>query len=471
MNSKIKSLLSDTFVFAIGNTFSKLVLFFLMPFYTTMLDVSEYGIADTLNNFVELLIPLSTVCISEAVFRFLIDYPSNNFKILKSGLYINIFGCTITSLLLILTKNIFSFYWVWYVIILLWSQVMRQYLGYILRGLGKSKEFAFSGFFTTVVLVICNIVFLKYLNYRVEGYLLSIIIANILTVILSVFFLKNIVIKKNISSEVTIKSMLTYSLPIVPNNVSWWINTASSRYVLLYFIGSSSTGMYAAASKLPSIINMLASIFQQAWMYSASKVFNDDVDSKNNFYSLVFKYYSLFLNLSCSFVIFVIPVLSKYILKENFYLAWKFVPILLVSACLGAYSVFFGGLYAASMNNKIVMYSTFIGSVVNIVLSVVLVPKLGIHGVTIASLFCYLIIVIYRYFDTRKFILLDVSYLKIMLSFAIIILQSLSHIFIEGYNLQINLLLFLLLVFIYIKDLSELFKTIFLILGGKTNNS
>lgn len=458
MNKKIRSLMSDTVIFAVGNMLSKLVLFLLMPFYTTILSASEYGISDTINNFVELLLPITTLCISEAVFRFLIDNRNDSLKILKNGLYINVIGCLITTIVAFILNIYIGFSWMGFLLLLLWTQVIRQFLGYALRGLGRTKVFALMGFLATIFLVLFNVIFLKILHFKIEGYLLSIVCSNVVTIIISSIFLFRADIKNTTNSRSYTKDMLKYSLPIVPNNVSWWVNTASNRYILLYFFDSTLTGMYAAASKLPAVINMLAAIFQQAWMYSASKMFNEDSEDKSYFYSIVFKYYSIFLNISCSFVIFTIPILSKILLRQEFYNSWKFIPLLLISAWLGAYSVFFGGLYAASMNNKVVMKSTMLGAIINILFSFLLVPLWGIYGVAIASLICYLAIVLYRYIDTKKIVNLNVNVLKIILSFIIMIIQSIAHITLINQYLVVNGLLFLSIIGLYYKEIFIVLK-------------
>ena len=48
MNSKYKLLASNTIIFAIGNILVKLISFFLMPLYTSVLTTAQYGVAEFL---------------------------------------------------------------------------------------------------------------------------------------------------------------------------------------------------------------------------------------------------------------------------------------------------------------------------------------------------------------------------------------------------------------------------------------
>ena len=68
-----KSLVKNTIILSIGNLFTKLITFFLLPLYTAILSTEEYGIVDLLNTLVSLLLPIVTFQIEQAVFRYLIE--------------------------------------------------------------------------------------------------------------------------------------------------------------------------------------------------------------------------------------------------------------------------------------------------------------------------------------------------------------------------------------------------------------
>lgn len=52
---KYKSLISDTLIFAVGNFTVKILYFVLMPIYTISLSADEFGLADLLNNTLQLV--------------------------------------------------------------------------------------------------------------------------------------------------------------------------------------------------------------------------------------------------------------------------------------------------------------------------------------------------------------------------------------------------------------------------------
>ena len=70
MNPRIKELLSNTMLFTIANMGSKILVFLMVPLYTAVLTTEEYGVSDMVLITAQMLFPLLTVMISEAVLRF-----------------------------------------------------------------------------------------------------------------------------------------------------------------------------------------------------------------------------------------------------------------------------------------------------------------------------------------------------------------------------------------------------------------
>ena len=87
-NNKYIALVSNTAIFAVGNILIKLIAFFLMPLYTYVLTTEQYGIAELLNSSIEIVVPIATFCIVEALYRFAIDEDANHIKIFTNAIVI-----------------------------------------------------------------------------------------------------------------------------------------------------------------------------------------------------------------------------------------------------------------------------------------------------------------------------------------------------------------------------------------------
>ncbi|WP_176273409.1 lipopolysaccharide biosynthesis protein, partial [Enterococcus sp. 3C7_DIV0644] len=302
IDSKFRTLGSNTIIFAIGNVFSKLILFFLMPLYTSAMSPTEYGFAELMNNGIDLLMPLATLCLYEAVFRFSIDVSLIKKKeILSSSLkiilIINTLVLSISILVLFLLDSLYPILFSF----MLFAYSIRQLFAQFSRGIGKARFFAMSGILNAIILGISNVVLVGLLSYGVNGYLFSIALGNVSSAFY-LYFRANIkqFIDLKILDKTLIKELLTFSIPMIPNSISWWFANISTRYILVMFQGIAVAGIFTAISKLPSIINVLSSIFQQAWQFSASKEISNKQAS--NFFTKVFlTYYSLIIA-SCSLI-------------------------------------------------------------------------------------------------------------------------------------------------------------------------
>ena len=98
------------------------------------------------------------------------------------------------------------------------------------------KRYAFYGVLNSLSLVLCNVILLLKLHGGIGAYLSSFTIAygiaGIVAFIMSEEY-KYFSLKKGNTQQ--LKEMLRYSIPSIPNMISWWINSVSDRYILMLF--------------------------------------------------------------------------------------------------------------------------------------------------------------------------------------------------------------------------------------------
>src|SRR5699024_6949225 len=101
-------------------------------------------------------------------------------------------------------------------------------------------------------------------------YFTSMILANALSIVF-LFVMTKVyrTLRLRKMNKPLVKEMLQYSVPMIPNSLMWWLINASSRYFIRFFVGASGNGLFAVASKIPTIINLINQIFTQAWQISA----------------------------------------------------------------------------------------------------------------------------------------------------------------------------------------------------------
>src|SRR5699024_3318560 len=91
-------LLSNTVIFAIGTFSSKLLVFLLMPLYTWALNPTELGTADLIIQTGNLLLPLVSLGIINAIIRFGLDKSINKSDVFSTGLITIIGGFLVLAL-------------------------------------------------------------------------------------------------------------------------------------------------------------------------------------------------------------------------------------------------------------------------------------------------------------------------------------------------------------------------------------
>ena len=452
MGSKTKILIKNICIFAVGNVLVKLIALFLMPLYTSQMTTAEYGVAELLNNLIEIVLPVATLCIIDAVYRYSIDDNSdltglftNAVGVILKGIVPVVAGCAIGYFI---SKYAYLPYFVGLYIATTFHNLCSQFA----RGLGHAKRYAAGGVINALCLVAFNVILLVWLDGGVEAYLISLTASHLVAGVFHFVTSKEYRYIDFSRKEKSLKrEMLRFSIPNIFNNLSWWLNNISSRYIILFFLGSAAAGLYTAASKLPAVINMLAAIFQQAWQYSTSK----EIDQKNSgtFFTNVFRYYIMLIVLACSAIILLMPYLAGIILKGEFYNGWRYVPLLLVSAAIGCISSFFGTFYMAVKKNKMAMVTTIIGAIVNIAINLLFVKTLGIVSAIIASVLSFTVITTLRIINTAKFSHVNCNWVGVAAQFSLLIAQSVLWLCQVPNAILFEIVIFALLLCLNLKNL------------------
>ena len=292
------------------------------------------------------------------------------------------------------------------------------------RGVGNVRNFSISGIIAAIVLFCSTFILVKSLSLGVTGYLCAFVIANVFSIIYLVLSVPSIRGFTWFYSINKTKEVLVYSLPLIPNTLSWWATNVSSRYILAYNCGIALAGLFAATSKLPSLVNIVTSVFQQSWQISSVK--QAQANDRLSFYSKVFTVYSSLVFVTGALIVALIPIISKFVLKGEFYAAWIYTPLLLFSAILGCFSVYFGNFYTVEKNSKAIMKTTLYGAISNVLLCLILIPFWGIYGALIANVLSFVIIVVSRYVDTRKIMPIKFNGLVFCLSLSLLLIECIA---------------------------------------------
>ena len=416
----MRLLLGNTLVFALGGLAVKAVSLVLMPLYTTALTAGEYGTAELLNSAIEIVLPLLSLGVVEALYRFSIDDDVPKDQLFADSLVVLGGGVVCTGVACALGSVLWNMEHAAAFFALFCSVCVFKATTQLARGLGHVRRFVAYGLINALAMVVPTYLLLVRAHLGVEGYLWSFTIGYLVGGLVA--FLGSAEYRLLAPFRIDralLRRMLVYSLPLVPNLLSWWLVSVSGRYVVLWGGGLVAAGLFTAASKMPALVNIVASVFQQAWQYSTAR----EIDSPDRgaFFGVVMRGYSLATLTVAGLVIALNRPISRVMLQAEFAEGWRYVPLLMLVASFGVISIFFESFYQALKNSGVLMASTAMGAVVNVILGVALVPFMGPWGAGLAGAVAYMLVLVVRARDLRRRINLPIDRLRLTYQLALLI--------------------------------------------------
>ena len=388
--------------YGIGTFGSKVIYFLLVPFYSFFLSKSELGIYDLILASLTIITPIITIQISEAVYRELLDPYIPNQKssqAFSSGLSLVFIGLLLFVAAAFIIKQFFDYTILFELILIQSSFTFYIFFQQTLRGLSLNKEYALMGAMNAFLLIFFTIGLICFSRIELSNVILAIACAQIISITYSAYKINffKLLDFKNISKE-KVYQLLNYSLPLLPNTLSWWLIDLGSRYIILFFIGLEENGLYAVAARYAGIIALVNSIFILSWQ---DYVINSKLKISSNKKKL-----SLSLNLFVAFQIGLVILLTSFSKELIFYTtpvafhdAANYLPILLISSAFASFCGFYGAFYLKEKRTRKIFTTTFIGSIINIIFCIALINYFSLYAVAAASFVGFFVTFLIRYRD------------------------------------------------------------------------
>lgn len=457
-----KELMKNTFIIALGKFSTQVISYFLLPLYTSILSTSEYGIYDFLVTACIFLVPFITLLMEESMFRFLIDEETKQgkMKVMSNACIYSILSMIIWCILLFIILTIFKFKYTTVFIFYIISCIFITLTNSISRGMGKIKIYSLSNFILSVLTIILNILFIVTFKLGTYGLLYATVLANILTSLFIFFKLKiySYIKVKYVKKKELIK-MVKYSYPLVPNSIGWSIINISDRLIITLFLGSSANGIYAMSNKFPNIINTFSGFFFTAFKENASKAVKEK-NYKEYYDNIQQIVHASFISISIM-LITIVPFIFNIFINKAYNDAYQYIPILVVALYYGNMSGFYGSLFVAFKETKVIGRSTIIGAIINLTVNIALIKFIGIYAAVISTLVSNYIVNIYRKKKINNFYPLGKIknyYISIMIMILLSVLFYFKHIIINVIALLIAIIYSYIANKDLIKDIIKLFK-------------
>lgn len=402
--SRLEYLIKNTAIFAIGNISIKFVHFFLVPYYTYAMTTEQYGTVDMLVNICSIFIPVLMCNIGEAVRRYLLDINSDETKICTISFFWNCVGIIVSIIMFVILQFIpqmrpYALSMCLYTFTCAFASTTQDYL----RGKEKLGIYTINSVLSTIFVALLNILFLSKFKLGVYGYLwaytINYVVFGIVNFLISGQY-KNL--RRLCFDKKLFYQMSGFSIALVPNSIMWWIINSSDRLMLTYMVSAAANGLYSVSSKVPSMMSTFNTILMQAWQYSAVRESNsnDKVEYNNKMFQFYFASMTI---IGGGLLLIIKPFMSIYVAPE-YYTAWIYSPFLIVGFMFQTLGTFVGTNYYVVKDMKGNLISAAVGAIVNIILNFILINIVGAIGAAIASCISYIVILVYRLYDTRKYV-------------------------------------------------------------------
>ena len=428
--NKYQTLAANTILMSVGTFGSKLLVFLMVRFYTGYLTPAEYGTADLITQTANLLIPLVSLDITDAVFRFAAERRGGRTEAFSVGLRVITLGSAGLLLVIALLQGVpavraYGFLLASFVI----ASCCHALCAHFVRARGNTALFAAQGLFNTALFIGLNVLFLAVFHWGIRGYVLSTTVANLITTGLLVFRARLWRYAGLAPRHGLRRQMLRYCIPLIPTAVFWWIMGVSDRYMVKWFLGSDANGIYAVAYKIPTILTILATVFMDAWQLSAIAESDGDRQAHLRFYGRIWDAFASAVFLCAGGIIALSPLLIRLLAEEAYYSAWQYIPVLTLSMAAAAFSNFMGSVYVVTKQSKASFWTSLVGAGSNIVLNLWLIPRIGLQGAAAATFLSCLAVFLIRLVNARQLLPFSLSGRKLTLGVGILLLQTLFLLF------------------------------------------
>lgn len=401
--SKSKQLAINTIIVGVSKISVALAVFVVLPIYTAHLSTSEYGFVDLVTVYGALLIPMITLRLELAIFRWLVDARKDEEK--TASIISNILRIVVLSLAVfsVLFWGVNAFVAIPHALLIYFYIVATVVSGIFLqiaRGVGSIRLFAIGGIANGVLSATVGGVLVAVFDMGVSGVLigmLSGVVVSVLLVTVAMRLPRYFMHKRNGALQ---KEMTLFSLPMIPNGLSGWAIFAGSKVIISATLGVAANGIYAVTGRFNGLFSGVYDVFNTTWTESASLHIN--APDRDAFFTKTINSALMFFGSAAITFIAVLPIIFPWFVSESFRDAYYLLPLLTVGILFDTTVRMIGALYVALRLTRQVMYTTITAAAISIIGTLLLINHIGLWAPVLASLVAFMSMSVFRYLDIRK---------------------------------------------------------------------
>lgn len=397
--SKVKLFIENFLVYGLGGVIGKIVPLVMIPVITRLMPNTEYfGLSDLSGTIVSFCSALAIMGMYDAMFRMFFEKGNDEYKrfVCSTTLIFTLGNSLFIFILMVLFRNVIANFffgnpkYAYLVYITAIATLVGSTNGVIsapTRMQNKRKIFLVTNTISPVLSYTISIPLLLK-GYYVIALPLACVISGITMEVTFLILNKNWFAFRKFDTDL-LKQLLKIAIPLFPNFLIYWIFNSSDRVMITNLLDVGQAGIYSVGSKLGHASQLIYTAFAGGWQYFAFSIMKEDGQVGTN--SLVFEYLGVISFICTMAVCVVAKPLYEILFPAEYLVGYIISPYLFLAPLLQM-------LFQVAANQFLVVKKTWpnmlilsSGAVLNIILNLILIPRIGIEGAAIATLLGYVV--------------------------------------------------------------------------------
>ena len=436
----------ETSYYVIATILANIIQFISLPFFTSYLTPADYGVIALSAMVASIFSGLASIGLQQATFRFFFKKElSSEFSSINLTNIVALIAQFIVFAAIvwfysdfianfILSNNITS-YVVGISLLLGATQYIYNYLIYLIVAQKQAIRFAVISVSLSVLNISISVWLILSYDMTYLSRIYGVIGANITLVGIIVYMTRNLFFGQ-FRSKYLLKS-LKYSFPTVPATLISVGFQSFDKTMLSAYKDLSSVGYYDISNRFATVFKTLSDAINKSWQpyfLELSDVENSEQIVKN-FYSIL-----CVTMVAALSVIYFSEEAIRLLTNESYYFAMYVVPIIVTSYLIGdmTASIYVNQIIHKEKLMKQVPLSLF-GLSINVIMNMILIPRYGVIGATIATLITVIVQSIYGLYIGSA--IYKLSFSKVIITKLVLIFVSFTAMgyFLISYEINIVL--------------------------------
>lgn len=397
--NKLKLFVENILVYGLGGIINKVIPLIMIPVVTRLMPSPDYyGISDLSNTLTQFGSALAVMGMYDAMYRMFFEKKDTDYQrqVCSTTVIFTVSTSLIVTIIMIAFKGTIA--------ILFFDDRQYDFIVYLsamatlvnatnniisapTRMQNKRKVFLITNTISPLLSYLISIPLLLKGYYLIALPLAAVISGLIMEISFGIMNRSWFSIHK--FDKRLLKQLLPIAIPLLPNLLIYWVFNSSDKIMITNILGVGAAGIYSVSSKLGHVSQLIYTAFAGGWQYFAFYTMKEETQVKTN--SIIFEYLGIISFLATSFICAWSYFIFELLFPEQYWSGYIAAPYLFMAPLLQM-------LFQVAANQFIIIKKTWpnmfllaSGALINVVLNLCLIPRIGIEGAAIATLIGYFI--------------------------------------------------------------------------------